>query len=267
MHRDVKPSNILLTSGGTLKLGDFGQARSFTCGAGVPQPDLMQQKLNSYVMMPQQQLGPLDKQAPIQQEQQHVQRKLQHVAEGPKCLGPDTTCNTAINSSVCKVAGDFTAAQGSRWYRAPELLYHSGSYGPEIDMWAAGLVLAEVLGLCPLLPGQSDIDQLALMQQVLGSITLQDWPEASQLPDWHKISFGFSPPQPLSQLLPDAPEAALDLLQQLLCYRPGKRLTAAEALQHTWFTSHPLAASAEDVAAYMQAVLKEPWPRLPSQQL
>mmetsp|Transcript_59595 Transcript_59595/g.81895 ORF Transcript_59595/g.81895 Transcript_59595/m.81895 type:complete len:103 (+) Transcript_59595:227-535(+) len=31
---------------------------------------------------------------------------------------------------------------GTRYYRAPELLYGNPYYGPEIDIWAAGCVLA-----------------------------------------------------------------------------------------------------------------------------
>ena len=30
----------------------------------------------------------------------------------------------------------------ARWYRAPELLFGSTSYGPSVDMWAAGCVFA-----------------------------------------------------------------------------------------------------------------------------
>jgi serine/threonine protein kinase len=97
------------------------------------------------------------------------------------------------------------------------------------------MVFAELLGLTPFLPGQSDIDQLARMQHVLGSITPQAWPAVEQLPDWHKVSFAHSPGQQLSVLLPDAPPIALNLLQQLIRYNPDDRLTTAAALQHAYF--------------------------------
>lgn len=35
-----------------------------------------------------------------------------------------------------------------RWYRAPELCYGARQYGPEVDMWAIGMVFAEMLGEC-----------------------------------------------------------------------------------------------------------------------
>lgn len=38
----------------------------------------------------------------------------------------------------------------SRWYRAPELLYGSSSYGIGVDMWAIGCVFAEMLRRVPL---------------------------------------------------------------------------------------------------------------------
>jgi hypothetical protein len=76
-------------------------------------------------------------------------------------------------------------------------------------------------GLIPLLPGISDIDQLARMQSTLGSITLEDWPEAEQLPDWHKIAFAPCQPTPWQQLLPCAPQGALELVAQLLRWVDG----------------------------------------------
>lgn len=38
----------------------------------------------------------------------------------------------------------------SRWYRSPELLFGSSSYGPSVDLWAAGCVFAEMLRGLPL---------------------------------------------------------------------------------------------------------------------
>lgn len=38
----------------------------------------------------------------------------------------------------------------TRWYRAPEILWGAQKYGPPIDMWAVGCVLAEMLRGVPL---------------------------------------------------------------------------------------------------------------------
>ena len=42
--------------------------------------------------------------------------------------------------------GRCSPAVASRWYRAPELLYGSQTYGPAVDIWAIGCVFAELLG-------------------------------------------------------------------------------------------------------------------------
>lgn len=38
----------------------------------------------------------------------------------------------------------------TRWYRAPEILWGSQKYGPPVDMWASGCVVAEMLRGVPL---------------------------------------------------------------------------------------------------------------------
>ncbi len=40
----------------------------------------------------------------------------------------------------------------TRWYRPPELLV-GGLYGPEIDVWAVGCIMAELSDTQPLFPG------------------------------------------------------------------------------------------------------------------
>lgn len=54
------------------------------------------------------------------------------------------------------------------------------------------------------------------MHKLLGSIDLQQWPEAAALPDWSKIAFDYCPGQALHQLLPNAPADAVALLGELL---------------------------------------------------
>ena len=46
------------------------------------------------------------------------------------------------------------------WYRCPELLLGSETYGTSIDLWAAGCILGELLLGKPLMPGKTDLDQV-----------------------------------------------------------------------------------------------------------
>ena len=57
-----------------------------------------------------------------------------------------------------------------RWYRAPELLLGSSHYGKEVDMWAVGCIMGELIDGQPLFPGDSDIDQLFVIQKLLGEL-------------------------------------------------------------------------------------------------
>jgi cyclin-dependent kinase-like len=58
----------------------------------------------------------------------------------------------------------------TRWYRAPELLL-SNHYGKEVDIWAIGCIMGEIIDGDALFPGESEIDQLFCIQKVLGRLT------------------------------------------------------------------------------------------------
>ncbi|CAK4381990.1 unnamed protein product [Aphanomyces euteiches] len=129
----------------------------------------------------------------------------------------------------------------TRWYRAPELLFGSRSYDEKVDMWAVGVVFAEMLQHAPIFPGLNDIDQIFRVMQVLGS---PKWPGIvvlslsmhvepcslgmEALPDFHKISFPTFDPIPFEKLFPQAESTALDLLSRLLSYDPSARPSATQ---------------------------------------
>ncbi len=46
------------------------------------------------------------------------------------------------------------------WYRSPEILMGVGTYNCAVDVWSAGVIIAELLTGSALLPGDSEIDQL-----------------------------------------------------------------------------------------------------------
>lgn len=135
---------------------------------------------------------------------------------------------------------NYSPAVASRWYRAPELLYSARHYGPAVDIWAAGCVLAELLGSGPIFPGSTDIEQLSKIRSVLGGIDVGQWPGAQHLPDYHKLIFAPCAAQEWHEVLPHATQPALDLLSCMLKYNPDDRGHAIELLKYPWLTSSPV---------------------------
>ncbi|CAL1294146.1 unnamed protein product [Larinioides sclopetarius] len=55
----------------------------------------------------------------------------------------------------------------SRFYRSPEVILGL-PYGPPIDMWSLGCILAELYTGYPLFPGENEADQLACIMEIFG---------------------------------------------------------------------------------------------------
>jgi len=73
------------------------------------------------------------------------------------------------------------------WYRPPELLLGERNYGPAIDMWGAGCIMAEFFTRYPIMQGSSEISQLILISSLCGSITPEVWPNVINLDVYKKI--------------------------------------------------------------------------------
>ena len=140
-----------------------------------------------------------------------------------------------------------TPAVGTRWYRAPELLFGSRKYSTSIDIWSAGCIFAELLSGRPLFPGGSDIDQLCQIRDVLGSPSIEAWDGFADLPDWGKLIFPPQEAKSWEDIMPGVNPAALRLLGSMLCYDPTARLTAKELLNDGFFTEAPGPAQPQEV--------------------
>ncbi|XP_013383012.1 cyclin-dependent kinase-like 5 [Lingula anatina] len=64
---------------------------------------------------------------------------------------------------------NYTDYVATRWYRSPELLL-GAPYGKAVDIWAIGCILGELSDGQPLFPGESEIDQLYMIQKVMGPL-------------------------------------------------------------------------------------------------
>ncbi|XP_073334460.1 cyclin-dependent kinase 9-like [Pagrus major] len=59
------------------------------------------------------------------------------------------------------------------WYRPPELLLGERDYGPPIDLWGGGCIMAEMWTRSPIMQGNTEQHQLTLISQLCGSITAE----------------------------------------------------------------------------------------------
>lgn len=132
-------------------------------------------------------------------------------------------------------APPFTDYVSTRWYRAPEVLLQTSSYTPAIDMWAVGAILAELFTLCPLFPGESEIDQLYKIRCVLGTPEWALFPDARNVTQLMNLRFPVVMPANLADLIPHASLEAINLIKQLCSWDPLRRPTADQCLQHPFF--------------------------------
>jgi len=135
LHRDMKAANLLISNDGSLKIADFGLARTFD---------------------------------------------------------PSVATDTSSHRRR------YTNCVVTRWYRPPELLLGARQYGAEIDIWGIGCVtslppydcsyiqprcvLGEMFTRKPILPGNSDLDQLDKIWRLCGTPNQHTWPDYDALP-------------------------------------------------------------------------------------
>ncbi len=214
LHRDLKPENILINEDCAINICDFGLARAT----------------------------------------KRVDRVAAEVALHASADAASSSSSSSSSSSLSSTSQpsappplvrQLTPHVTTRWYRSPEVILLSKNYGPPVDMWSVGCILAALLTRRPLFPGKScyplsDLtpslkDQSLLIFDLIGTppkedlnginrVVLAEFPHVPRK-DFKKVFSGIDP-------------AAVDLLEKLLVFDPAKRYTAAQALDHPFLSDY-----------------------------
>ncbi|SCV74056.1 BQ2448_6488 [Microbotryum intermedium] len=120
------------------------------------------------------------------------------------------------------------------WYRPPCVLLGGRRYTTAVDVWSVGTIFAEMLSGMPLVPGDSEIDQIFKIFRLLGTPTAEVWPGLATMPDF-KPTFPRWRPQNLREVLPEMDHTSLHLLSGMLTYDPSRRISAKSSLLHPYF--------------------------------
>uniref|UniRef100_A0A7N6FM18 non-specific serine/threonine protein kinase n=1 Tax=Anabas testudineus TaxID=64144 RepID=A0A7N6FM18_ANATE len=152
------------------------------------------------------------------------------------CMGPELVKIADFGlAREIRSKPPYTDYVSTRWYRAPEVLLRSSTYSSPIDLWAVGCIMAELYTLRPLFPGNSEVDEIFKICQVLGTVKKMDWPEGYQLSSAMNFRFPQCVPTHLKTLIPNASNEAITLMKDLLQWDPKKRPTAVQALRYPYF--------------------------------
>ncbi|KAF2405541.1 putative serine/threonine protein kinase [Trichodelitschia bisporula] len=131
----------------------------------------------------------------------------------------------------------------TRWYRPPELFFKARHYSGAVDMWSVGTVFAELILRMPFMAGNTDIHQLELICQAIGTPLEDNWPGVSELEGY--LPFDKDKITPVRtradymSTFPTIGSVGVELLMSMLVLDPQKRATAKEVLEHRWWAEQP----------------------------
>lgn len=145
-------------------------------------------------------------------------------------------CDFGFARLMAAPGENYTDYVATRWYRAPELLIGDTQYGKEVDIWAIGCVYAEMRTGDPLFPGESDIDQLFLITQLLGSLSNRHRQIIARNPMFHGLNIQSVNPKGLKAQFPDWTADCVTFLKKTLTLDQSERPNASQLLTEPFFT-------------------------------
>lgn len=102
-----------------------------------------------------------------------------------------------------------------------------------MDIWALGCVFYEILTLNALFPGDSELDQLNKIHDVIGTPS----PTLLSMFKHKNVSYTFTKRNPVRfyNLVPILSDHGICILSNMLCYNPEVRISTKKLLEHIYF--------------------------------
>jgi len=134
----------------------------------------------------------------------------------------------------------FTDYVVTRWYRAPEIMLAVDHYYGEVDVWAAGCILTEMMIRDVLFRGDTYLEMLSLHFQFVGSMEEADLRKFVNNPRALRFALGLPQAQPvnLKELISSGTDDARDLVSNMLKINPDERFTVQQCLEHPFLSDY-----------------------------
>ena len=121
-----------------------------------------------------------------------------------------------------------TPGVGTKWYKAPEIIFGNKHYDKSVDIWSFGCLMAEMFLLEPLFPGSTDFEMINLIFSFIG-FSKED--EEVLKPQLH-INHRERKKNIFVNTFDTAEKDSIDLMSKMLVANPNKKITVEQILKH-----------------------------------
>lgn len=132
------------------------------------------------------------------------------------------------NKKKSKEKRPLTTGVGTKWYKAPEIIFGNKKYDKSIDIWSFGCLVAELFLLEPLFPGSTDFEMVNLIFSFIGFSKDDEKILKPQL----KIKYKEKQDNIFENTFDTADPESIDLMKKMIVANPSKRISIEDILQH-----------------------------------